>query len=37
MSRSAVAARYARAIFEVGVETNTLPEMVEQLTRFTQA
>lgn len=37
MSRSAIAARYARAIFEVGVETNTLPEMVEQLTRFTQA
>jgi F-type H+-transporting ATPase subunit delta len=34
MSQSAVAARYARALFEVGVETNTLAELVERIGRF---
>ncbi len=34
MSQSAIAARYARALFEVGVETGSLPELVERIGRF---
>jgi F-type H+-transporting ATPase subunit delta len=34
MSRAAIAVRYARAIFDLGVETSTLPELVDRLGRF---
>lgn len=34
MSRAVVATRYARAIFDLGVETNTLPELCEKVGRF---
>lgn len=34
MSQAVVAKRYARAIFELGVETNTLPELGEKIGRF---
>lgn len=34
MSRATVAVRYARAIFEIGVETSTLPDLVERIGRF---
>jgi F-type H+-transporting ATPase subunit delta len=37
MSRAAIALRYARAIFELGVETSTLPELVERIGRFARA
>ncbi|MFZ5891704.1 MAG: ATP synthase F1 subunit delta [Myxococcota bacterium] len=34
MSHAVVANRYGRAIFDLGVETNTLPELVEKIGRF---
>jgi len=34
VSRAAIAVRYARAIFEIGVENGTLPELVERISRF---
>jgi F-type H+-transporting ATPase subunit delta len=34
MSHAVVATRYGRAIFELGVETNTLPELCEKIGRF---
>ncbi len=37
MSQAPVADRYARAIFELGVETNQLPTITEQVRRFAQA
>lgn len=37
MSQAPVADRYARAIFELGVETGQLPQITEQVRRFAQA
>jgi F-type H+-transporting ATPase subunit delta len=37
MSRSAIATRYARAIFEIGVETSALAPLVEQVRSFAEA
>lgn len=37
MSEATIAARYARALFEVGVETNTLPDLVDRVSRFARA
>jgi F-type H+-transporting ATPase subunit delta len=37
MSQAPVADRYARAIFELGVETNLLSEITEQVRRFSEA
>jgi len=37
MSQAPVADRYARAIFELGVETNQLASITEQVRRFAQA
>jgi F-type H+-transporting ATPase subunit delta len=34
MSRAAIAVRYARAIFDLGVEASTLPELVDRIGRF---
>ena len=34
MSRAAVAVRYARAVFEIGVETASLPDLVERIAQF---
>jgi len=34
MSHAVVAARYGRAIFDLGVETNSLPELCERIGRF---
>lgn len=34
MSRAAIAVRYARAIFDIGVETSTLSDLVERVGRF---
>jgi F-type H+-transporting ATPase subunit delta len=34
MSRAAIAVRYARAIFEIGVETSPLADLVERIGRF---
>jgi F-type H+-transporting ATPase subunit delta len=36
MSQAPVADRYARAIYELGVETNQLPSITEQVRRFAQ-
>jgi F-type H+-transporting ATPase subunit delta len=36
MSQAPVADRYARAIFELGVETSQLPQITEQVRRFAQ-
>jgi F-type H+-transporting ATPase subunit delta len=36
MSQAPVADRYARAIFELGVETNQLPTITEQVRRFAE-
>lgn len=36
MSTSAVADRYARAIFELGVESGTLAPLTEQITKFAE-
>ena len=37
MSYAAVAERYARAIFELGTETNRLEQLTEQIARFARA
>jgi len=37
MSHAPVAERYARAIFELGVETGQLAPITEQVRRFAQA
>ena len=36
MSGAPIADRYARAIFELGVETDQLPAITEQLRRFAE-
>jgi F-type H+-transporting ATPase subunit delta len=36
MSHAVVAARYGRAIFEMGVESNSLPELCDKIGRFSQ-